>query len=83
MTTDPENDITKSSSNSPIGDNKTPPKIEKEVDLNAIFSEEEKDLNALFPDSEMKELLKKICRNKKDIRQMTVRFEDELEDQTN
>ena len=50
---------------------------EAEIDLNAVFPEEEKDLNELFQDEEMRHLLKKIQRNKKDLHTMTGRFTDE------
>jgi|GEM_PF-5716250 len=45
-----------------------------EIDLNTVFPDETSDLNALFPDSEMKRFLKKIERNKKEIRVMTRNF---------
>jgi hypothetical protein len=50
------------------------PEPEKEVDLNLLFPGEEKDLNQLFPDAEMKELLKKVSKNKKDLHLMVDRF---------
>lgn len=50
------------------------PPVEKDIDLNALFPEEgETDLNELFPNMEMKRLLKKISKNKKDLRNMTHR----------
>ncbi len=52
---------------------------EKEIDLNALFPDEANDLNTLFPDLETKELLKKICKNKKDIESMKQKFEEEVE----
>ena len=48
--------------------------VEKEIDLNALFPGEETDLNALFPDGEMKHLLKKISKNKKDLVSITQNF---------
>ena len=54
-------------------------KSEKEIDLNALFPEEDKDLNGLFPEEEMRTLLKKINKNRKDIAIMHERFQDELE----
>lgn len=50
------------------------PEAEKEVDLNLLFPGEESDLNQLFPDAEMKELLKKVSKNKKDLHLMVDRF---------
>jgi hypothetical protein len=47
------------------------------VDLNEVFPEEKSDLNDLFPDEEIKLLLKKIQRNKKDLHTITGRFIDE------
>ena len=40
---------------------------EQEVDLNELFPEAETDLNSLFPDAEVKDLLKNIIKNKKDM----------------
>ena len=50
---------------------------EQEIDLNAVFPNEESDLNDLFPDEEIRRLLKKVQRNKKDLHTMTARFTDE------
>lgn len=47
-----------------------------EVDLNEIFPDSGKDLNELFPDEEIKLLLKKMQKNKKDMRAMADRFLD-------
>ncbi len=47
---------------------------EKEVDLNTLFPGEGNDLNQLFPEAEMKELLKKVSKNKKDLHLMVDRF---------
>ena len=47
---------------------------EKEIDLNLLFPEEGNDLNQLFPEAEMKDLLKKISKNKKDLHLMVDRF---------
>ena len=49
---------------------------EEEVDLNHLFPEEKTDLNALFPEKEMRSLLKKVQRNKKDLGKMKDRFSD-------
>jgi hypothetical protein len=40
---------------------------EKDIDLNALFPDSKTDLNSLFPDAEVKHLLKKIIKNKKDM----------------
>lgn len=54
------------------------PPVEKDIDLNALFPEEEEtDLNELFPNMEMKRLLKKISKNKKDLQTMTHRVTEE------
>jgi hypothetical protein len=55
---------------------------EKEIDLNSIFPDAENDLNALFPDMEIKQLLKKINKDKKDLHSLKDRFlmENETED---
>ena len=49
---------------------------EEEIDLNHLFPEEETDLNELFPEQEMRSLLKKVQRNKKDLGKMKDRFSD-------
>ena len=49
---------------------------EEEIDLNHIFPGEETDLNELFPEKEMRSLLKKVQRNKKDLGKMKDRFSD-------
>ena len=49
---------------------------EEDIDLNRIFPEEETDLNALFPDQEMKSLLKKVQKNKKDLSALRDRFNE-------
>ena len=61
--------------------------VPEEIDLNPLFPEEETDLNALFPEQDMRVLLKKIQRSKKDLVRMQDRFiaageeiEDRLED---
>lgn len=51
-----------------------PSEEEKEVDLNILFPGEGNDLNQLFPEAEMKELLKKVSKNKKDLHLMVDRF---------
>ena len=40
---------------------------EKTIDLNELFPDAETDLNGLFPDNEVKDLLKNIIKNKKDM----------------
>jgi len=52
-------------------DNEPP---EKEIDLNSIFPDAETDLNALFPDRDIKLLLKKINKDKKDLHSLKDRF---------
>jgi hypothetical protein len=54
----------------------TPAEAEEEIDLNQVFPEEDTDLNELFPDKEMRTLLKKVQRNKKDLGKMKDRFSD-------
>lgn len=54
----------------------TPTEVEEEIDLNHLFPGEETDLNELFPDQEMRALLKKVQRNKKDLGKMKDRFSD-------
>lgn len=49
---------------------------EEEIDLNHLFPEEETNLNDLFPEKEMRSLLKKVQRNKKDLGKMKDRFSD-------
>ena len=43
------------------------PLDEQTIDLNELFPDAETDLNSLFPDDEVKYLLKKITKNKKDM----------------
>ena len=50
------------------------PKEEEEIDLNTLYPEEDGDLNALFPEQEIKNLLKKIQKSKKDLGRMKDRF---------
>ncbi len=45
-----------------------------EIDLNTLFPDAEEDLNALFPDEEMKQFLKSVSRNKKDLSALNERF---------
>lgn len=52
------------------------PRLEEDIDLNKVFPEEETDLNELFPEMEMKSLLKKVQKNKKDLNSMRERFSD-------
>ena len=40
---------------------------EQTIDLNELFPDTETDLNNLFPEDEVKHLLKKIIKNKKDM----------------
>ena len=40
---------------------------EQAIDLNKLFPDAETDLNGLFPDNEVKDLLKNIIKNKKDM----------------
>lgn len=53
---------------------------EKEVDLNALFPDEGNNLNQLFPEAEMKDLLKKVSKNKKDLHLMVDRFTEISDD---
>lgn len=55
-------------------DNAQTPDAENEIDLNQLFPGEENDLNRLFPEAEMKDLLKKVSKNKKDLHVMVDRF---------
>ena len=52
------------------------PSLEEDVDLNKVFPDENADLNELFPELEMKHLLKKVQKNKKDLNAMRERFSD-------
>ncbi|MFQ5451623.1 MAG: hypothetical protein ACE5E9_13430 [Nitrospinaceae bacterium] len=54
---------------------------EKEIDLNALFPGAENDLNALFPDDEIKHLLKRVRKNKKELHQLKDRFLQENDPQ--
>ena len=49
---------------------------DEEIDLNHLFPGEETDLNELFPEKEMRSLLKKVQRNRKDLGKMKDRFSD-------
>ncbi|MCH6580798.1 MAG: hypothetical protein IH802_10625 [Nitrospinae bacterium] len=53
---------------------------EEEIDLNPLFPEEETDLNELFPEKELRSLLKKVQRNKKDLGKMKDRFSESFDD---
>lgn len=53
--------------------------VEKEIDLNFLFPDSEADLNALFPDADIKQLLKSVTRNKKDLHALKERFIQENE----
>ncbi len=50
------------------------PKEAENIDLNTLYPEEDGDLNALFPEQEIKNLLKKIQKSKKDLSRMKDRF---------
>lgn len=52
---------------------------EKEIDLNSIFPDAETDLNRLFPDADIKQLLKSVNKNKKDLHALKDRFVQENE----
>lgn len=61
----------------PVADTAEIPAIPKEVediDLNMLYPEEDGDLNALFPEQEIKTLLKKIQKSKKDLSRIKDRF---------
>ncbi|GJL79088.1 MAG: hypothetical protein NPINA01_20770 [Nitrospinaceae bacterium] len=77
-TPDPESPIENIAEESP----QAAEPVEKEIDLNSIFPDAETDLNALFPDEEIKHLLKKVSKNKKDLHALKDRFleENETED---
>jgi hypothetical protein len=47
------------------------------IDLNELFPDAETDLNSLFPDVEVKHLLKKIIKNKKDMGSIKERLANE------
>ena len=53
---------------------------EQEIDLNPLFPEEETDLNEMFPEPELRSLLKKVQRNKKDLGKMKDRFSESFDD---
>ncbi len=53
---------------------------EEKIDLNPLFPEEEADLNELFPEQELRSLLKKVQRNKKDLGKMKDRFSESFDD---
>lgn len=61
--------------NSASGEEASPSQAE-EIDLNKVFPEVETNLNALFPDQDMKRLLKKVQKNKKDLTALRERFEE-------
>ena len=50
---------------------------EHDVDLNELFPDAETDLNSLFPDAEVKDLLKNIIKNKKDMSSIKERLATE------
>ena len=49
----------------------------QDVDLNELFPDAETDLNSLFPDAEVKDLLKNIIKNKKDMGSIKERLANE------
>ena len=51
----------------------------KTIDLNELFPDAETDLNGLFPDNEVKNLLKNIIKNKKDMSLIKERLATENE----
>ena len=53
--------------------------LEREIDLNVLYPDAVTNLNELFPEREMKRLLKRINKNKKDLHRMRERFCDENE----
>ena len=72
--------------NTTEGDTIAPPQAEEhlekhpnehDVDLNKLFPDAETDLNSLFPDAEVKDLLKKIIKNKKDMGSIKERLSNE------
>ena len=50
---------------------------EQEIDLNELFPGSETNLNDLFPDTEVKHLLQKIIKNKKDMSSIKERLTKE------
>lgn len=61
----------------PVADPAEKPAFSKEaedIDLNTLYPDEEGDLNALFPEQEIRNLLKKIQKSKKDLSRMKDRF---------
>ena len=50
---------------------------EQTIDLNELFPDADTDLNNLFPDDEVKRLLKKIIKDKKDMRLIKERLATE------
>jgi len=52
---------------------------EQTIDLNELFPDTEADLNNLFPEEEVKHLLKKIIKNKKDMGMIKKRLTTENE----
>lgn len=37
----------------------------EQIDLNKVFDEQDRDLNTMFPDSEIREFLKRVNRNRR------------------
>jgi len=76
-----ENSISGNGSSSPTPEKGSLEKHleEQTVDLNELFPDSETDLNNLFPDTEVKHLLKKIIKNKKDMNLIKERLVTENE----
>ena len=53
---------------------------EEEVNLNELFPESGQDLNALFPEKELRTLLLKVHKSRKDLARINTRFVDNTED---
>ncbi|NIQ02081.1 MAG: hypothetical protein GWM98_18115, partial [Nitrospinaceae bacterium] len=60
----------------PASEETSPEEETEEIDLNHLFPDEDKDLNDLFPEPELRTLLKKVQRNKKDLNRMKGRFSE-------
>ncbi len=52
---------------------------QEDIDLNEMFPKEEQDLNELFPEKELKTLLHKVHKSKKDLSKINDRFLDDTE----
>jgi len=53
--------------------------VPEETDLNDLFPEAGQDLNDLFPEKELRTLLRKVHKSKKDLHKITTRFVDDSE----